>query len=128
MSSSRRKFKLVLLLDDDPIINYINKRLIEIHGLSENITSFVSPKEALAFLRKSVVYPEIIFLDISMPVMDGFDFINEFENFPDSIKAETKIVALSSTEDPQELEKINNDKRFHLFMPKPLNLELLKLL
>jgi CheY-like chemotaxis protein len=127
MNPSER-FKLVLLIDDDPIINYINKRLMEIHGLAENIVSFVSSPQALEFLKKSVVYPEVIFLDISMPVMDGFDFMNEFEAFPDSIKSRTKIVVLSSTEDPEELEKINQNKRFYLFLSKPLNLEQLKLI
>jgi CheY-like chemotaxis protein len=126
MSSSVRKFKLVLLIDDDPIINYINKRLMEIHGLAENIVSFISPQEALNYLKKSVVYPDLIFLDIYMPVMDGFEFMEEYENFPDSIKAKTRIMILSSTEDPEEIERISNNKRFEQFLGKPLNIEHLK--
>jgi CheY-like chemotaxis protein len=126
MNSSGRKFKLVLLIDDDPIINYINKRLIEIHGIAENIVCFVSSQQALEFLKKSVIYPEIIFLDISMPVMDGFDFVQEYESFPDSMKSRTRIVVLSSTEDPDELERINNNKIFSQFLAKPLNIDQLK--
>jgi CheY-like chemotaxis protein len=126
MSASVRKFKLVLLIDDDPIINYINKRLMEIHGIAENIISFISPQEALNYLKKSVVYPEVIFLDIYMPMMDGFEFMEEYENFPESIKANTRIMILSSTEDPEEIERVNNNKRFEQFMGKPLNIEHLK--
>jgi CheY-like chemotaxis protein len=126
MSAMFRKLKLVLLIDDDPIINFVNKKLLEIHGMAENIVPFISAQEALIFLKKSVVYPEIIFLDISMPVMDGFEFIEEYEKFPESIKANTKIIILSSTEDPEEIVKIKNNKRFMLFLSKPLDIEHLK--
>ena len=65
--------------------------------------------------------PEVIFLDINMPIVDGFVFLFEFESFPDSIKDNSKIIVLSSSDNKKDIDRIvDNDHVIH-FITKPLS-------
>jgi two-component system chemotaxis response regulator CheY len=80
---TQRRPNLILLVDDDEGINYINKRLLEIHGLGNTIITFVSAKDALSYLQDAYItrspLPELLFLDIMMPLVNGFEFLEEFD-------------------------------------------------
>ena len=70
------------------IDNFINKSVLVKADIAENILTKTSAKEALSYLSdENNVFPDIIFLDIRMPEMDGFEFLEECVNFPDHLKS-----------------------------------------
>jgi CheY-like chemotaxis protein len=108
-----QKIKSVLLVDDDSINNFINERLINKLELANKVNIAANGEEALAFLKDHIdgsdtSVPQLILLDINMPVMDGFEFLKEYEklNFPD--KKNIVITMLTTSTNPGDMEKFNN--------------------
>lgn len=120
----QNKYKKVLLVDDSEIDNFINTKLIKKSGFAEEIIATKSAREGLEYLQNQAKKPEhlpdIIFLDILMPVMDGFDFIDEFIKLPETIKKKCKIILLSSSESFKDLNRANKNPQVHKFLNKPL--------
>lgn len=113
----------VLIIEDNPIDVFINTRVIEQSGLSKEIIAKQSAREALEFINERAIsheLPTLIFLDIRMPDLDGFEFLKEFSELPQRVLDLCKIIMLSSTIDPIELEKVRNSPFVLTFIPKPL--------
>ena len=130
--SSEFRYKKVLFVDDNELDNFINKKLIESENFSSEVQTFLSASEALEYLKTLAVTPEqlpdIIFLDIIMPVMDGFAFLDEYAKLPDALKMKCKIVMLSTTESFTELNRANQNKYVRKFLNKPLSPAMLKVI
>lgn len=119
--------KLVMLVDDNETDNFIHRRVLEMGHFSKEIIVKNSGKSALEYLENNKdnieLIPEVIFLDINMPIVDGFVFLFEFENFPQSIKDNCKIIVLSSSDNKKDIDRIvDNDYVIH-FITKPLSEE-----
>lgn len=119
------QFDSIFLVDDDPINNLINKRLLGKTGFSATIKEFIEGEEALESIEK--LDPEhkiLIFLDINMPVLNGWDFLNRYlEGFP---TRNDTILILSSSIDFQDRQRA---KEYHIvngFLEKPLTLDKIK--
>lgn len=117
--------KIVMLVDDNETDNFIHRRVLEMGNFSKNIIVKNSGKSALEYLEANQsnpeLIPEVIFLDINMPIVDGFVFLFEFESFPDSIKNNSKIIVLSSSDNKKDIDRIvDNDHVIH-FITKPLS-------
>ena len=114
-----------MLIDDNELDNFINKKLIESEGFAEKVLVHASAQSALGELKKiskdSESLPEVIFLDIMMPHMDGFGFLEEFNKLLETVKGHCKIVMLSTSESFKDLNKANQDKNVYKFLNKPLN-------
>ncbi len=127
MVTTAVKYALVMLVDDNPMDNMVNGQLITNSAFSKKIKSFETGKSMLEFLKSAdiVELPELIFLDIIMPVMDGFQFMDEFEKLDESIRKKCKVVMLSSSDSFKDLNRANKNKLVRKFLNKPLTIEML---
>jgi CheY-like chemotaxis protein len=127
---SATKYKTIMLVDDNEIDNLINQKMIEAASISENIYTHTGAKSALEFLRNmektdvsDKVLPDIIFLDIDMPLMDGFQFLDEFEKLMPATKKKCKIIMLTSSINPQDSNRSKKYPNVKLYLNKPLSHE-----
>ncbi len=125
-----KKYKTVMLIDDNEIDNLINQKMIEAAAVSENIYTHTGAKSAIEFLKNmekmdiaEKVLPDIIFLDIDMPLMDGFQFLDEFEKLTPHAKNKCKIVMLTSSINPQDFNRSKKYPNVKLYLNKPLSHE-----
>ena len=120
--AEKSKYSKVLLIDDNSIDNFVNKKLIEMTGFASDVEVYESGEEALKALkeRKKDQLPDVIFLDIMMPVMDGFAFLEEFNKLGQDHREKCKIIMLSTSESFQDLNKANKNPLVQKFLNKPL--------
>ena len=118
-------YKFVMLIDEDEIDNLINQKIIEANNFSERIEVFQTGGDALEYLSENAKdaekLPDLIFLDINMPIMDGFQFLENFEKLEDSIHAKCKIIMLSSSISPRDIDRAASNKYVKKYLNKPLN-------
>lgn len=125
-----KKYRTVMLIDDNEIDNLINQKMIEAASITENIYTHTGAKSAIEFLKNmerldvaDKVLPDIIFLDIDMPLMDGFQFLEEFEKLGNAAKKKCKIVMLTSSINPQDFSRSKKYESVKLYLNKPLTHE-----
>jgi CheY-like chemotaxis protein len=123
-----KKYHTVMLIDDNEIDNLINQKMIEAASIAENIYTHTGAKSAIEFLRNmeklevaDKVLPDVIFLDIDMPLMDGFQFLDEFEKLTNVAKRKCKIVMLTSSINPQDFNRSKKYENVRLYLNKPLS-------
>jgi CheY-like chemotaxis protein len=116
------RFKKVMLIDDNEIENFVNKKLIESTKFAEGTVCYQSAEAALEFIKtcSSEELPEIIFLDIKMPGMDGFAFLDEFAMLSAEVHQRVKIIMLSTSESFKDLNRANKNRFVFRFLNKPL--------
>lgn len=127
---NQSNINLVMLVDDNDTDNFISRRIIEITKFAPKVEVKNSGKSALEYLEKAQnnpdLLPDLIFLDINMPIVDGFSFLFEFSRFPEVVKEKCKIVVLSSSDNKRDIERIISEKYVIMFITKPLTDEALK--
>ncbi len=113
-----------MLVDDNDTDNFISKRIIEITKFAKRVIVKNSGKSALDYLKEhednEEELPNLIFLDINMPIVDGFVFLYEFEKFNSLIKDKCKVIILSSSDNKRDIDKIVNNNHVIKFITKPL--------
>lgn len=118
-------YKKVMIIDDNEIDRYIASRNIKKHGFAEEVIIKESAKAALTYLASLENtpgnLPHLIFLDIRMPEIDGFGFLEQYEKFPDSIRKNCIIMMLSTSLDENDHERARNNKYVSRFLNKPLD-------
>ncbi|MFH1320770.1 MAG: response regulator [Bacteroidota bacterium] len=125
------RYSTAMLIDDNEIDNFINQKMIEGCNFAEQIYIHTSSRSALEFLDNFArvenipdkILPEIIFLDINMPIMDGFQFVEEFRKRPAHIKEKIRIVMLTTSIDPTDQKQCDEDELIEKFISKPLTEE-----
>lgn len=118
----------VLLIDDNEVDNFINENILRATGFSQ-VHVFTSGQSGLEFLRniqKNIDYtreilPRILFVDLNMPFMNGFQFFKEFETLDKDVKEYVKLVVLTSSHDPEDERSAGLNKRILKYLKKPMN-------
>ena len=122
-----KKLNSILLVDDSDATNFFNKVLIERAGITESISVCKNGKEGLEYIISNIdTPPELIILDIKMPVMDGFEFLDALRNYESKIKDSLIIVMLSSSMSPSDIERAKRYSFVKGYLNKPLNAETIK--
>ncbi len=114
-----------ILIDDDPVNNMICQMTIEMVQGKSNIVSFVNPETGFKFIQSEYSEamhgePTILLLDLNMPIMSGWEFLERFDNLPLEIKDMIKIYILSSSIDERDKDRSYANKNVHGFITKPL--------
>lgn len=118
-------YRTCFLIDDNYIDNIVTRKLLENSRFAQNIVISESPDEALDLLRDGVISPEVIFLDIRMPLMDGFEFLELYDKLTIN-KEKVKIFLLSSSLDPADIKRSAENKYITQFLHKPLTKKILE--
>ncbi len=117
---------LTYIVEDDKANNFLCKMTLEEAGVT-NTRSFLRAELALNDLKlmqeRKEVFPSLILLDINMPAMDGWSFLNEYRQFPDEVKSGTSVFLFSSSDHPRDLEKAKDYPEVLDFLAKPLSEE-----
>lgn len=122
-----KKIDVACIIDDDPIFIYSVKKLMKLANFCESFMIFNNGQEAInnlkPILESGVNMPNVILLDLNMPIMDGWEFLDEFTK----IKADKQVViyVVSSSIDPQDKNRLKNYEAVSKFIIKPINVDLL---
>ena len=124
----KTKLKEILLVDDSQGTNSLNRRLLEEMGIVEEVSIALNGKLALDYLTSkkadgSLPNPELIFLDIRMPVMDGYQFLDRYHELGFSKTNKRIIIMLSSSMNDLDVEKSNKYEAVQGYENKPLTRE-----
>ena len=114
-----------MLIDDNEDDNFFHHLIIKEAQVAETIKIVESGFEALDFLKSHIPNPELIFLDINMPKMNGWEFLEEYEKIDAKYRAEAVIVMLTTSLNPTDKEKAHSQKIINDFESKPLTEEML---
>jgi CheY-like chemotaxis protein len=125
------KYKKVLLIDDDEDSNFVNTWILK-RNFAEDVITKQSAEEGLEYLKAQnnlrQELPQIIFLDIRMPGMDGFGFLEAFDQLSNYIKENCKIVILSSSFDKNDINRALKNPYVSDYFNKPLTEDSLSVL
>ncbi len=124
------KFNCVLLVDDDETSNFLNENIIADLKLAEHVHAALNGKEALLFIRQNcekflneeLICPSLVLLDINMPVMDGFEFLEKYNQLEERYRKKIQIIMLTSSQSEKD---INKSRSFNVkgYIDKPLTEE-----
>jgi CheY-like chemotaxis protein len=117
--------KITWLIDDDVIYLFGMKKLIETHSLSEKVIEFHDGQAAIDFLDEykhdHVELPDVIFVDINMPVMNGWEFVEEFVKLQPNINKQITVYMVSSSLDKADIERAKSFGAISDYVIKPVN-------
>ena len=108
--------KNIFLVDDDETANFINEMQIKRFSNNLNVLTFTCAQKALHELKNEFKVPEFIFLDIDMPNLNGWDFIDQFK----TLQLNSKIVMVTSSLNPNDKQKANEIEEVIAFIEKPM--------
>ncbi|MDB5256125.1 MAG: response regulator [Chitinophagaceae bacterium] len=128
---TKKKLQCVLLIDDDEVTNFLNRRVIEYSKIAEHVEVKLNGQEALDFLTDkqttdNSLLPCLILLDINMPVMDGWEFMQEYTKEALDQKKNMNIVMLSTSTNPDDIKRAASLPFVKAFKSKPLTSEVLE--
>ena len=111
-----------ILIDDSDIDLFIQRRFLEVYHFSDTLVLYNSAEEALGWLKemKGEAAPDVIFLDLNMPEIDGFSFLNDFKKLPQEVLDKCKIVVLTSSNSAKDREQAFSFDNVIQFITKPI--------
>lgn len=113
-------YQKIFLIDDDEVACFINQNLIEESGFASEVQAFTDAEEVFPYLNDSKTRPDLILLDLKMPVFDGFDFLEKYNQLGEDIRQSVKIVVLTTSENPKDKKRLA-ELGYEKYLTKPLN-------
>ncbi|MDX1277396.1 response regulator [Oceanihabitans sediminis] len=114
---------LICIIDDDPIFVFAAKKCLKASNLCDKVSVYKNGLEAINNIKlvaeSGEVLPDVIFLDINMPIMDGWQFLDEFIKL--RISKNITVFIVSSSVDPADIEKSETYSEVQSFLVKPIN-------
>ncbi|AVR46119.1 response regulator [Christiangramia fulva] len=114
------------VIDDDEIFHFMIKKTLSSLNQDLQLETYNNGKKALKALEKDCLNentPDIILLDINMPIMDGWEFLKIYERFSSKIKNDIFIYLISSSKDPEDIHKAQEIMHLAGYITKPINKE-----
>ncbi|WP_082280746.1 response regulator [Leptospira kirschneri] len=119
-----KKLKCILLIDDNQDDNFFHERVIYKGNYAEKVIKKQSGQEALLFLKNKPnniePFPDLIFLDINMPGMNGWEFLEEYKKLDQKLQTSTLIIMLTTSDNPDDKNKFSQFGPTSDFKTKPL--------
>lgn len=121
-----KKFRLLLFVDDDHPSNVYHRIVLKESGLCDELVFFTHPPDAIVYLEKlandsNAVWPDIIFLDINMPYLNGWNFLKKMEDM--QLPHYSPVVMLSTSEYYKDVERSKAEPLVKAFFCKPMEVE-----
>ena len=118
----------VMLIDDDPVSNKISQLFMRKHQWSAQVITFEDGQLALQALQtgQTQAVPDVILLDVGMPVYDGWDFLEDYEKLPPERTGRSLLYMLSSSINPPDIQKAAHYRTVKAYLTKPLTLQALE--
>jgi len=127
-----KKLPIIGIIDDDTIYHFILTSIINKNKLAESILSFLDGEKAIQYLTENKMnnekIPDVLFLDVNMPIMDGWMFIEEYARIKTDITKKTLVFMLSSSANPIDIERAEKISEISNYIIKPINLEEVKII
>ncbi len=121
-----KRLNCILLIDDDVEGNFFHQIVIKEMNITEHIEVALGGEEAIKFLTKeNQTPPDLIFLDINMPKMNGWEFLEVYKKLSVEQKAKVIVVMLTTSENPEDRKRAEQDPEIVGFNSKPLTEEML---
>lgn len=124
-----KKIHCILLVDDNPDDNFFHERVIMKNDFADFVIAKESGLEALDFLKQpkdsKIAHPNLIFLDINMPEMNGWEFLEEYDKLDEDQQSQVIMVMLTSSQHADDIAQASNKKTLADFKTKPLTKEML---
>src|SRR2546428_13278255 len=115
----------IMIVDDSKIDLFLHERFIQLSGIGDEVISYNNAKSALQYINENLnapsELPTVILLDIQMPEINGFEFLNQMQQFPEHIRSVISIVMVSSTVDRKDISGIKTHKNVISLFKKPLD-------
>jgi two-component system, NarL family, nitrate/nitrite response regulator NarL len=113
---------MTVLIDDSDIDLFIQRRFLEVYNFSRELMTYKSAEEALEWLSSinGGRPPDVIFLDLNMPNVDGFAFLEGFNKLSEKVKKRARIVVLTSSNSQKDKEQVFSHRNVIQFITKPL--------
>lgn len=126
----KQKLNCILLIDDCSADNFLHELVINRANVAESVIAVETGPDALAYLtaKKDKEYPQpnLIFLDLNMPGMNGWEFLEEYNKLIKDQQGKDVVVMLTTSDNPDDIEKAKNNTHIDGFNTKPLTLEMLQ--
>lgn len=120
-----QQLNMILLIDDDEPTNFYNEHIINQSGIVKTVVPMLSGISALEFLKTEVdgkfPKPDLIFVDINMPAMNGWEFLDEYEKLDEKHKGDVVVMMLTTSLNPDDEVKAQEFGSIQGFKRKPLN-------
>ena len=117
----------ICLIDDDRIYQFAAKKTIEATGMAQKVMVFSNGLEAMDFLQSHLTdtpsIPDVIFLDINMPIMNGWQFLEAYSGLQQSLKKTVTVYMVSSSIDEYDIKKSREYESVSDYVLKPVNKE-----
>lgn len=122
--------KKIAIIDDDEVFHLIVKKQLEMKNLVCDVLKFYNGEEAASFFKenadKGSEMPELVMLDVNMPVKDGWGFLEEYGSLPQEIRNGIKIYMVTSSVIQSDIDRANNNGNVEEFVSKPITNEKLE--